>query len=335
MLAASDRAWRSLVTELDAWAVAGLTATFWWRDDDATESSPALRQLRSVAEGAGVPITLSVIPAAARSGLVGLVDDWAGVTPVQHGFNHANHATAGSGNAEFTDNRPLCDMAADIETGDRIMKTLFGDRALPVFVPPWNRMPAILITTLAELGFVGLSSHSARDLMVSRTLCRLRVRTAVSRAVVSLSGNFHRCRPTVPTPERLVPELRAVTTVGATIDVIDWRLNHFLGEGLVLDHIVRHLRMRRLGYLQVARPTGLLTHHGVMNEDAWGFVERFTHAVGSHPAVRWLTTGQVFDVPAERSRRGQGYFASSRPSVPRVLPLCPGALSPCRCKPAA
>ena len=53
--------WSDLIDELDAWNAAGLTATFWWRDDDAVEPNEKLDRLLEVT--ATVPIALSVWPA--------------------------------------------------------------------------------------------------------------------------------------------------------------------------------------------------------------------------------------------------------------------------------
>ncbi len=305
VLEANARAWRSLMEELDAWAMAGLSATLWWRYDDATEPSRALWRLRDITDGVGVPITLSVIPAAVRPGLVGLVEGWRGVTPVQHGFNHVNHAGSGAAKAEFTDKRPLSEMTADIAAGDRIMKALFGTGTLPVLVPPWNRMPAVVVTTLPELGFIGLSTHSVWDVMDNRGLCRLRVRTALGKALASLSVGFESSERRIRSGAPVASERRAITTVGATIDVIDWRAHRFLGESRVLDHATRHLRLRRNeGRIDIARPTGLLTHHGVMDEESWRFVERFAMATRYHPAVRWLTGSHVFGSLANRTCHG-------------------------------
>jgi hypothetical protein len=281
------------MAELDAWGEAGLTATLWWRDDDATEPNAPLRRLRDATEVGRVPITLSVIPAAASEGLAGFIDQWPGATPVQHGFSHTNHAPTGSGPAEFASNRPLAGMIADIATGDWIMKGLFGAHTLPVLVPPWNRIPAVVTAILGDYGFIGLSSHSAWDVAVGPSY-RLRVRAAAFRALTSLSTGLDRCRRTVGDSGPAGGKRRTIITVGATIDVIDWRLNRFLGERLILEQVIRHLRMRRLGRGDAASPTGLLTHHGVMDEPSWRFVEDFAVATRSHPAVRWLAAPQVF-----------------------------------------
>ena len=55
--------WQALHEELDRWAQAGRTATFWWRDDDAVDVTPALERLLTQAADHGLTIGLAVIPA--------------------------------------------------------------------------------------------------------------------------------------------------------------------------------------------------------------------------------------------------------------------------------
>ena len=308
------------MAELEAWAAAGLTATLWWRDDDATEPNHALWRLRRISEAARVPVTLGVIPAAARPALVGMVESWMEVTPVQHGFSHTNHARSGAGQAEFTANRPLAEMVAELRAGDRIMKELFGARALPVLVPPWNRIPATLAAILDDQGFIGLSTHSARDLATNRTWCRRWVRATASRALNSLSERRWEGGETAVR--------RAVVTVGATIDVMDWRSGRFLGERRVLEHAVHHLRWRRLRQAGCGLPTGLLTHHGDMDEDSWDFVERFAAVATSHPAARWLTGPEVF-LPVGASSALRAPHGGVRYRLPgSQVTLKPGTVEP-------
>ena len=290
MATADAWAWHSLFQELDAWAVAGLDATLWWRDDDACEPSCALWRLRNIAEATRGPVTLSVIPARVRPGLVSMVMDWPGVTPVQHGFMHTNHALGRNGQAEFIKTRSIDEMIADIRAGDRIMKDVFGNRALPVFVPPWNRMPGVLIQALAALGFVGLSIHSPWDCRADQHSLRALARVAVAMASAPFSSGFGGQKR-----KRTHSEIDTILTIGATIDIINWRCHRFLGERLVLDHVTDHLRRRRLGRIDRACPTGLLTHHAVMDADAWRFMEYFVAATQTHRAVRWLTARQVFE----------------------------------------
>ncbi len=153
--------WTELESELDAWRAAGICATFWWRDDDATRPGPRLERL--VETAAGVPVSLAVIPSGATAALASWVRTQRGVTALQHGYGHSNHAPAGAKKSEFGDDRQLSDMRAEIASGRTRMVSLFGDRFLPVFVPPWNRMSGTLADPLKADGFIGLSAYGPRQ----------------------------------------------------------------------------------------------------------------------------------------------------------------------------
>ena len=136
--------------ELDNIAESGETAVFWWRDDDATKPSAALDRLLRAAESHA--LALAVIPAGTTGALVNHLDGADNVTVLQHGFRHANHAPATEKKAEFGAHRPMPAMLSEIEDGRTRLEDLFGDRFLPLFVPPWNRIADNLPAALAIRG---------------------------------------------------------------------------------------------------------------------------------------------------------------------------------------
>lgn len=152
--------WTELESELDAWHASGTRATFWWRDDDVTRPGPRLERLFSVAGTA--PLALAVIPLEASDELAACVRERNGVTALEHGYAHTNHALADEKKSEFGDNRPPATMMAEIEAGRDRVAALFGDRFVPVFVPPWNRVSATIASRLVEHGFLGLSTYGPR-----------------------------------------------------------------------------------------------------------------------------------------------------------------------------
>ena len=79
--------WPDLTRELDAWAEDGRTATFWWRDDDAVEVTPALEKLLQTADDAETPLSLAVIPGALRPDLVSCVNGRTGITAKERGVS--------------------------------------------------------------------------------------------------------------------------------------------------------------------------------------------------------------------------------------------------------
>ncbi len=253
-------AWSSLQDELDRWRESGLQATFWWRDDDATEVTPALERLLALAGGVGTPLTLAVIPASATERLARWLQDQSGVEVVQHGFSHRNHAADGGKKIELTARRPLGEVIDQLDEGRLRLGRLLGDRALPVLVPPWNRISEAVIDALPGLGYRGISTFGPRPGLPRRLIW----------------GNTH-------------------------VDPIDWRgTRGFAGESAVLESAVAHLRARRNGKADRSEPTGLLTHHLQHDQSTWAFCKRFQRETQRHPAVRWLSAGEVFELAETR-----------------------------------
>ena len=99
--------WDALRDELRRWGDAGLCATFWWRDDDAQDHTPALDRLLRLASALEVVPALAVIPAGATPALAETLKAAAHVDVLQHGYAHRNHAPSAHKKAELGAHRPL------------------------------------------------------------------------------------------------------------------------------------------------------------------------------------------------------------------------------------
>ena len=153
----SAAAVKAVRAEFDRLADEGRNIAFWWRDDDAVEDSPALDRLLATTAAMERSVSLAVIPERAGLSLAERVRREDGVTILVHGWRHANHANETGRKAEFGPHRPDVDMAGEAADGlDRITR-LFGPRALPVFVPPWNRIAPEFARHLSALGYRALS----------------------------------------------------------------------------------------------------------------------------------------------------------------------------------
>ena len=96
----------------------------------------------------------------------------------------------------------------DLGTGWMALERLFGRKALPVLVPPWNRIAPALVPALPEIGFRGLSTFGAR------------------------------ARP---------EPVRGLHQVNTHVDLIDWRGHRgFVGAASALDLLVRALSAARI-----------------------------------------------------------------------------------------
>lgn len=247
-------AWDALTRELDLWGQAGKSADFWWRDDDAHQPSPALDRLAATAQGA--PIGLAVVPAKLIDSLSQDIDKYGNMAVLQHGYSHQNYASPSDAKIELGPQRPLAHTLGDLATGWARLEAVFGPRALPVLVPPWNRLAPGLVPLLPEIGYRGLSMYGAR----SR-----------------------------PEP---IPNLVQVNT---HVDIIDWRGGRgFLGDDAVLGRAVDFLARRRTGQVDANEPTGILSHHLVHDDACWAFLERLVALIEAHGAARWQCPADLF-----------------------------------------
>lgn len=249
--------WGDLRRELDAWERARETATLWWRDDDAVTVTPALQRLLALTMAAGepLPMALAVIPVRADAALARALQDRKHVAILQHGYAHANNAGAGAKKAEFPVGRQVSVAVDELRLGRRRMQELFGRNALPVLVPPWNRIDPAVVELLPEIGFCGLSSYAPRN--------------SVAKA--------------------------GTTVVNTHIDIMRWRgAREFLGTENCLDLAIGHLRGRRQNHFDRAEATGVLTHHLVQDAGAWQFLADFVQRTHGHPAVRWMHAADLF-----------------------------------------
>ena len=142
-----------------------------------------------------------------------------------------------------------------LESLDLIEKG-FGPRALPVLVPPWNRIPSALASRLPELGYKGLSTWKP-------------------------------CKPHAA-PEGLV-------LVNTHLDPIDWRRGRApKSEHAVATALLRKLRWRRKHADRALEPLGLLTHHLLWGPALENTIVQLLALTRSHPAASWVSARSAF-----------------------------------------
>jgi hypothetical protein len=209
----------------------------------------------------GIPLALAVIPASAEPALAAALAARPDIAVLQHGWRHANHGGDGK-KCEFPERRRPRDTAIELTAGRARLAALFGPQARPVLVPPWNRFPAAFLPLLAPAGLVALSQMAPRQV---------------------------RGLP-VPVPR-----------VDVHVDVVAWHAGGgFIGDGAALGGLVAHLRARRLGTADPEVPTGILTHHLVMDQATGEFLRRLAALVGTHDAARWVGAAEIFpNAPAQ------------------------------------
>jgi len=154
----ADRArWQRLDAELARWEKAGRVADLWLRDDDAVEPTAPLERLLASVRRHRLPATLAVIPAIAQTTLAERLTDEPGIAVAVHGWAHHNHAPADGKKEELGSHRRPEAVLSELARGKAVIDGLFGGSALPMLVPPWNRIDDAVVPLLGGLGFRALS----------------------------------------------------------------------------------------------------------------------------------------------------------------------------------
>jgi len=252
----SDTIWAMLEAELSAWSAIGRSASFWWRDDDATASGPKLGQLISLTQSSG--LLLAVIPNRLEKSLISALAEASHVRVAQHGYEHINHAPRGQGLGawELGLHRGVDAVMSELDTGRECLQSHFGLQFLPVVVPPWNRIATELMQPIASRGYKGVSAFGPR--------------TAVNTKPNLIITNAH-CDP------------------------IRWKGEpKFRGLEKTITQLTEHLSARRTGLIDADEPTGFLTHHIDLDDAAWDFCARLVELIDQHSAAHWLPPQDVF-----------------------------------------
>ncbi|HSW07427.1 hypothetical protein [Aquabacterium sp.] len=253
--AEGDAAFEPLRRELAQWQAAGRCCPLWWRDDDLVADTPALRRLADFAARNALPALVAVIPGQAADALAADTAAFTGLSFCQHGWQHRNHEADGAAPSEFGAARQLDAVAEDLRRGRERMAGLFGDRFVPVFVPPWNRFRSDALTLLPELGLRGISQYRGQtrgtDVAVRAVDCHLDILQWAPQPPI-------RCQP-----------------VDALVEVL-----------------VAVLREHREA--AEPPPLGILSHHRPMGDDAWAFMQRLVDVSREFDCVRWLPAAELF-----------------------------------------
>ena len=150
--------WRELEEELARWRGAGQVADFWWRDDDATSPSSALRELLKLSKASAIPLALAVVPLEAAPELFSDL----GASVLMHGTDHRNRAAPGEKKTEFPAAEPEAEAIARLSAARERLVRQAGASFLPVLAPPWNRFKRALAARLPAAGLHGLSAYGPR-----------------------------------------------------------------------------------------------------------------------------------------------------------------------------
>ena len=157
---------------------------------------------------------------------------------------------------ELGSQRPLATTLAELAIGRETLVRAFGERFAPILVPPWNRIADEVVAALPGAGYRGLSAFGPRG------------------------------------AARPAPGLMQCNT---PVDLIAWRSGRaFIGAERAVARTVEHLAARREGRVDPEEPTGILTHHLDLTNEAWAFLDELSARTRAHAAAHWLSAERVF-----------------------------------------
>lgn len=171
--------WQTQLAEVVA-RPTGSSSVF-FRADDIGAGGRAFDALCHLFRHYQVPLAMAVVPAwlseVRRQQLFEAVPldeplwDWH-----QHGWRHVNWQRTGK-KSEFGEHRPFEKQWRDIWQGQQKMRTIFGERLIEIFTPPWNRLSHSTLRILHELGYrgVSLAGPFPRGCKIPGSLVNLRV----------------------------------------------------------------------------------------------------------------------------------------------------------------
>lgn len=215
----------------------GQRVRFWWRDDDAGRHSSTLDGLLELAVSFELPLGLAVVPAWLDQRTIDRVRATPLVDVLQHGWAHQDHRQNGQKAIELGGGQPTQHCLEQLLRGRAILERAFGDRFLPVLVPPWNRIEERITSELGGLGYRALSTFA--DDAQGKPNGLLQINTHLD--VIDWRGG----RRMKPEPV-LQAELEALlarpetTTVGLLTHHLLMRAAEFDRLSLLLSHVARH-----------------------------------------------------------------------------------------------
>jgi hypothetical protein len=219
-----------------------------------------LRQLLALAGAVETVVAMAVIPEEASPSLVAALAG-APCCVWQHGWRHRWESAdepAPYHAGEFGAGRPVEALMRDALAGQRAMDLRFGRTG-------WQRVfvppfHALVVPLKRVLPSLGYTGVSA--------------------------GDPH------------TPPIATVAEANADVDIIDWPNRRFLGGAAAAARVIDVLRARRAQGDGPSPPIGLLTHHLVMDDEAWRFIDGLLRVLREHPGAELLPADRVF-APAE------------------------------------
>lgn len=139
--------------------------SLWLRDDDIVSDSPNFRLLSKLGN-TGIPLVFAAVPyrlkfSDAELSYVNSLPN--NVYFCVHGYNHANNAAEGTP-SEYPASADATAVRNQMQYGHKKISSTFGNRFLPMFVPPWNSFSPQHMDSVIESGYRYISGSYERTI---------------------------------------------------------------------------------------------------------------------------------------------------------------------------
>lgn len=226
----------------------------WWRDDDAWDDCAELRRLLD-ARGAGL-IAVAVVPGLLKEALVRLLLETDGVSVLQHGWKHVNHAPMAGRPSELPETRPVAESRMELQRGFQLLQAKLGPRFQPVLVPPWSSCASWLRDARVELGYAAISLHAPLFPL--------------------LSNGFD-------------------AELNVEIDTAAWSgSGAFIGPLEMATRMVRAMRIR-VDWNATDLPIGVVTHHALLTPWDCELLARFVRLLEQSGVVEFVSVEKLLN----------------------------------------
>ena len=130
----------------------------WWRDDDAGDPIDPLAKLIEISESLDAGLALAAVPDWLSEVAVERIGQSEPICILQHGWCHKDHSEPGAKKIEFGGSLDSQMGLQQLKAGGKVLASQFGEKFVPAFVPPWNRIEDRFLALLTNIPFKGIST---------------------------------------------------------------------------------------------------------------------------------------------------------------------------------
>ena len=148
--------WYHLQLFLEKITKNGERINFWWREDDVAGDFKNFERIVNLFLKYEIPAVAAVIPNQLCDRTITIIKRNKNLIVSQHGVSHIDRGQK----QEFPENYNPSIALENILEKREILKNIFKNQFMPVYVPPWNNISKCLKILLLQNGFISISRHN-------------------------------------------------------------------------------------------------------------------------------------------------------------------------------